>query len=161
MLFYKLHFVGLVPVLHELNGLSRRQLEAFERQRFLNYLLHLGLDTAKVFGGKRLVDIEIVIESVVYCGPDGKFRLWIQAFYRLGEDVRSSMVEGTAALFVVESQYFERAVAFERSAQVAHLSVYFCRTGRFVQAGPETLGDVERGRAAGVFAFLSALQCYF
>lgn len=152
----KFDFVRLVPALHELHGFLRVELEAFERQLFLDYFFHLCFDIAQVFRGKGPVDIEIVVETVVYRGPDGELDLGIHALYGLSENVRRGMVKSAAAFLVVESQYFERAVALERSTQVAYLTVDLRGASGLVKTRSQAFRDVQRCGAGLILALLSA-----
>ena len=96
----QLHLVGLLLLLHELDGFLTGQLEALQLQLLLADLPHLGFDLRQVFGGKGKGRVQIVIEAVVDAGADGQLHLRVQALHGLGQNVGAGMPVGLAVLLV-------------------------------------------------------------
>ena len=94
------HLVGLLLLLHELDGLGAGQLEALQLQLLLADLPHLCLDLRQVIGGKGKGCIQIVVKAVVDAGADGQLHLRPQALHRLGQNVGAGMPVRLAVLLV-------------------------------------------------------------
>ena len=96
----QLHLVGLLLLLHELDGLGAGQLEALQLQLLLADLPHLCLDLRQVIGGKGKGCVQIVVKAVVDAGADGQLHLRPQALHRLRQNVGAGMPVRLAVLLV-------------------------------------------------------------
>ena len=96
----QLHLVGLVLLLHELDGLFPGQLEALQLQLLLADLAHLGLDLLQDLRGEGEGGVHVVVEAVVDGGADGQLYIGIEMLDRLGEDVGTGVPVSLAILFV-------------------------------------------------------------
>src|SRR6185312_11011722 len=67
----------------------------------LDDLLHRGFERGEVFGGERLVDVEVVIEAVGDGRADAELGVGPQLLHGLGEDVRGGVADHAAAVFGV------------------------------------------------------------
>ncbi len=138
---------------HLFRSLRRREREALERDVLLDDLLHFGFDLLKILAGNRGFKIKIVVETVVDCGADRKFRARIQAANRLRQNVRRGVPVSLLPFRIVEREDFHRTVLRKRRAQVAHRAVYLRGTCGLIQAHADALCDFRHGNAALKFLF--------
>ena len=96
----QLHLVGLLTLLHELEGLVPGQFKPLQLQLFLADLPHFGLDIRQIVGGKGKGGVHIIIEAVVDAGADGQLHLRVQALNGLRQNMGAGMPIGLAVLFV-------------------------------------------------------------
>ena len=96
----QLDLIGLLLLLHILDGFLAGQLEALQLQLLLADLAHLRLDLRQVVGGKGERRIQIVVKAVVDAGADGQLHLGVQALHRLGQNVGAGVPVGLAVLFI-------------------------------------------------------------
>ena len=96
----QLHLVGLLPLLHVLQGLLPGQLKALQLQLLLADLAHFALDLGQVLGGEGKGRVQIVIKTVFDGRADGQLHLGPQALDGLRHDVRAG-VPVSLAVFLV------------------------------------------------------------
>ena len=101
----QLHLVGLLLLLHILDGLGAGQLEALQLQLLLADLAHLRLDLRQVVGGKGKRRIQIVVKAVVDAGADGQLHLRPQPLHGLRQNVGTGVPVRLAVLLVFKRKF--------------------------------------------------------
>ena len=96
----QLHLVGLLLLLHILDGFLAGQLEALQLQLLLADLPHLRLDLHQVVGGKGKGCVQIVVKAVVDAGADGQLHLRPQPLHGLRQNVGTGVPVRLAVLLV-------------------------------------------------------------
>jgi len=96
----ELHLIGLLLLLHELDGFLARQLEPLELQLFLADLAHLGFEGIEMLLREIERGVEVVVESVVDRGTDGQLDIRIEALDSLRQHMRAGMPVRLAVLRV-------------------------------------------------------------
>ena len=122
--------------------------------------MHLSLDLFQLLGAESGLYIDVIVEAVRNGGADCQLGIRIETLHSLSQDMGSSVVEGTAALFTVEGEHFQGAVLIENSAQVAQFAVYLAGAGSLVQASAQTLDDLHHRDAIFKFLDRSVFECY-
>ena len=158
VLFDKLDFVGLALLLHHCDGIVGVELVSLERQSLFDYLLHLRLDFLENLGSERHIDIEVIIEAVVYSGAYRELRLGIKALDSLSEDVRSGMSERALSVVIVKSKNFELAVFVYRGAKILDLAVDAADARRLIESHAEALRHFHGGYSVVKLLDDSALE---
>ena len=105
----------------------------FHRKIRLDNLLHLGLNGIEIARGKRTVCLDVVIPSVFQRRADAEPRLREQMLHGLRHHMCGRVPEGMLTLGRVEGHDLQRAVLFQRRAQIARLAVHLGGTGRLIQ----------------------------
>ena len=116
--FAELNLVGLVHILEKLYSLVRVELELLNLDFRLDNFFHFGSDFVEILACKGLLNIEVVVEAVIYRRTDSAFSRRIEALYSLSKNVRRSMPESLFTVDVVKCEQFNLAVAVKRCAQV-------------------------------------------
>ena len=100
----ELHLVGLLLLLHELDGLLTGQLKALQLQLLLADLAHLGLESSQILGGEGAGGVKIVVEPVLDAGADGQLHLGVQPLHGLGQHVGTGVPVGLAILRIFKGK---------------------------------------------------------
>ena len=100
----ELYLIGLVLLLHELDGLFPGQFKPLQLQLLLADLLHLGLDLGHVVGGEGEGGIHVVVPALLDRGADGQLHLGPQALDGLGHDVGAGVPIGLAVLLILKGK---------------------------------------------------------
>jgi len=100
----ELHLVGLLLLLHELQGLFPGQLEPLQFQLFLADLPHLRLDLLQMLRGEGEGSVQVVVPALVDGGADGQLHLRPQALHGLGHHVGAGVPVGLAVLRIVKGK---------------------------------------------------------
>ena len=102
----ELHLVGLLLLLHELQGLLAGQLEALQLQLLLADFAHLRLDLRQMLRRKGEGCVQIVVKAAVDAGADSQLHLRPQALHGLRQNVGAGMPVGLAVLLVFKGVVF-------------------------------------------------------
>ena len=146
--FDDLGLVVLADALEEGHGLVARLHAARHRQRFLDDLLHLGLDGRQVFGRERTLVGEVVEEAAVDHRADGDLGAGEQALHGLGQQVGGGVAQHVQRVGMLVGDDLERGVVGDDEAGVHQLAVHLAAQGGLGQARADGQGDV--GDADGV-----------
>ena len=101
----QLDLIGLLLLLHILDGFLAGQLEALQLQLLLADLAHLRLDLRQVVGGKGERRIQIVVKAVVDAGADGQLHLRPQPLHGLRQNVGTGVPVRLAVLLVFKRKF--------------------------------------------------------
>ena len=101
----ELHLVGLLLLLHELDGLLTGQLEALQLQLLLADLAHLSLQGGQILGGEGAGSVKIVVEPVLDAGADGQLPLGVQPLHGLSQHVGAGVPIGLAVLGIFKAEF--------------------------------------------------------
>ena len=156
VLLNKLDFVGLALLLHHCDGIVG--VVSLEWQSLFDYLLHLRLDLLENLRSERHIDIEIIIEAVVYSGAYRELSLGIETLDSLGKDVRSGMSERALSVVIVKSKNFELAVFVYRDAKILDLAVDAADARRLIESHAEALRHFHGGYSVVKLLDDSALE---
>ena len=154
----KLNLIRLAKLLKILYSLIGSHCKLLEPYALLYNLLHLRLNLRESVGSKRLLGVEIVVETVVDSRTNRKLCRGIKALYRLRENVRSGVVKRALPLLVRECQKSYRAVAVDYGAQVCRRAVNL-RKARGLCLAKLSCKVKRRHRLLKLFDF-SVFQCY-
>ena len=101
----ELHLVGLLLLLHELDGLLTGQLEALQLQLLLADLAHLGLESSQILGSEGAGGVKIVVEPVLNAGADGQLHLGVQPLHGLSQHVGAGVPIGLAVFGILKAKF--------------------------------------------------------
>ena len=101
----ELHLVGLVALLHELDGLFPGQFEALQLQLLLADLAHLALDLGQDLRGEGDGGVHVVVEALGDGRADGQLHVGVQALDGLSQDVGAGVPVGLAVLLVFKGVF--------------------------------------------------------
>ena len=145
----QLGLVGLADVLEMLDRLVARPHFARGRQAGLHDLMHLGFDLRQVFGRKRLLAREVVIEAVVDRRTDGHLGARIEILHRHGQDMRGVVADQLQRLRVLPGDDADLGVPLDGPEQVPFRTVDFEDQCRLGEAGADGGCDLRAGHALG------------
>ena len=94
----QLHLIGLVPLLHEFDGLFPGQLKALQLDLLLADLAHLRFQLFQDLRSDGKGGVEIIVEAVFDGRADGQLYLGVQAFHGLGQNVAGGVAVGVFIL---------------------------------------------------------------
>ena len=96
----QLHLIVLVSLLHEGDRLIAGKRKALQRQTLLHDFLHFLFNGGKILAGNWLLKLEIIVKPVFNGRSDRQLRIRIQALYRLSQNMRSRMTEGSRSVLI-------------------------------------------------------------
>ena len=101
----ELHLVGLLLLLHELDGLLTGQLKALQLQFLLADLAHLSLQGGQILGGEGAGGVKVIVEPVLNAGADGQLHLGVQPLHGLSQHVGAGMPIGLSVLGIFKGKF--------------------------------------------------------
>ena len=107
----QLDLVRLLALLHELDRLVARKLEALQTQLLLADLAHLGLQLFEDLRRKRLGAVKIIIKTILNRRADGELHLRVQPLHRLCEDVAGRVAVGILINLVFKCILFVHSIS--------------------------------------------------
>ena len=149
VLFDEFQLIGLIG--HQLFGFLHRQGETLDGQISLSNGGHFGFQLFQVFGGKGGRNIKIVVEAIFDGGANGELGTREQVLHRLGQHMRSCVIEGTLSLLILESKDFHRAIVIQQIAEIGDFAIHQGAAGIAVQPHAQFLGKIGDGLGRGQF----------
>ena len=146
--------LGLVFLAHaaeELDRLVAAHQRTRDRMRFLDDLVHLGLDCRQVLRRERPLIGEVVVEAVFDDRADGYLRARMQALHRLRQQVRGGMTQHVERLGRLVGDDGELGVLFDAMREVDQLAVNLAGQRGLGKAGTDRRGDIAHRH--GLFEF--------
>ena len=155
----QLELVVLLHLFEELFGILAAHSAAHDGHVRLDDALHLRLDLVEVRLSDGGLEIEIVIESVLHRRAYRQLHGGIDVLHRLREDVRAGVTIGKSALFVLESEDLEGAVAVDDLVHGHELPVRLRHERGSCQPFADVLCNVQRAHRAVQLHFASVFEC--
>lgn len=131
----------------------------FHRKVCLDDFFHLGLNGLKIARGKRALCLDVIIPAIFQRRANAEPGLREQVLHSLRHHMRGRVPESVLALGRIEGHNFQRAILFQRRAQIACLAVHLGGAGCLIQPRADAFGHFGGCDARLKLPFV-AFQCY-